>query len=119
MRIAANDNELSRKLFEDCRLRGERVCNSIIDWSDDDVWKFINERRLPVNQLYSMGYKRVGCIGCPMSPLAQRLEQFERYPKYKQAYINAIDRGLMHGRSIGKDYTWSCGKECFEWWINR
>lgn len=119
VRIAANDNELSRKLFEDCRLRGERVCNPIIDWSDDEVWEFLNERGLPVNPLYSMGYKRVGCVGCPMSPLAQRLEQFDRYPKYKQAYINAIDRGLMHGRSLGKDYTWSCGKECFEWWMNR
>lgn len=111
VRVAANDNELSRKLFEDCRLKGERVCNPIIDWTDDDVWAFLKDRGVPTNPLYAEGFKRIGCIGCPMASQKQREKQFERWPKYKKAYIDALDRGILAGKALGKEYTWSGGAD--------
>lgn len=116
VRIAANDNELSRKLFEDCRLKGERVCNPIIDWSESDVWDFIHDRKVPYNKLYDMGFKRVGCIGCPMVTKTERDRQFELYPKYKKAYIDAMTRGIQKGKAEGKEYTWNDGGERFDFW---
>ena len=118
VRIAANDNDLSRKLFEDCRLRSERVCNPIIDWTDEDVWEFIRDRNIPYNPLYDEGFKRIGCIGCPFSTRQQKLDIFERYPKYKKAYISAMDRGLEKRRLAGKDLPWKDGEDVFNWWIS-
>lgn len=92
--ILANDNALNRKLFEDCRLKGPRVVNPIIDWTDDDVWSFIRDRKLPYNPLYDEGFRRVGCIGCPMKSKAERARDFERWPGYKAAYIRALDAGI-------------------------
>ena len=129
VRVASNDNDLGRKLFEDCRLRSERVCNPIIDWSDDDVWDYLKSRGVPYNPLYDEGFKRIGCIGCPMASKAERQKQFERWPKYREAYIRAFERGMARGRAMGKEYTWEGGgrasipgsmkeaEACFHWWI--
>lgn len=62
-----NDNDDTRKLFEDCRLKARRVCNPIIDWTDRDVWDYIETEHIEVNPLYGCGFHRVGCIGCPMA----------------------------------------------------
>lgn len=65
--ILNNDNDDRRRLFESCRVKAKRVCNPIIDWSDADIWDYINSEKLPVNPLYQCGFSRVGCIGCPMA----------------------------------------------------
>lgn len=114
VRISANDNDIDRKLFEECRLRGERICNPIIDWSDDDVWEYIRTKQIPYNTLYDQGFKRIGCIGCPMASKKERDMQFEQWPKYKKAYIDAMDRGIAKGKAEGKEYTWTDGRDAFK-----
>lgn len=42
------------------------MCNPIIDWLDADIWEYIEQNDIELNPLYSMGYNRVGCVGCPM-----------------------------------------------------
>lgn len=110
VRVSANDNDLARKLFEECRLKGERVCNPIIDWSDDDVWSFLRDRGVHVNPLYAEGFKRIGCIGCPMAGKSARAHAFERWPKYREAYVRALDAGIKRGKALGKTYTWEDGR---------
>jgi phosphoadenosine phosphosulfate reductase len=116
VKILANDNDLQRKLFEDCKLKGERVVNPIIDWNEEDVWRFIKERGVPYNPLYDEGWKRIGCVGCPMGSPDQRKRQFERWPKFKENYIRAIERGMERGRAEGIEYTWGGGRERFDFW---
>lgn len=65
--ILMGDNDEKRKLFESCELKGKMTVNPIVDWTDDDVWDYIHSERLPVNSLYCEGWKRVGCIGCPLA----------------------------------------------------
>jgi phosphoadenosine phosphosulfate reductase len=36
----------------------------LADWSDDDVWAYIRERDLPVNELHAQGYASIGCTHC-------------------------------------------------------
>jgi phosphoadenosine phosphosulfate reductase len=36
----------------------------IADWSDEDVWSYIRERELPVNELHDRGYASIGCTHC-------------------------------------------------------
>lgn len=50
-----------------CPTKGKHIINPIIDWEEDDVWEFIKAYDVPYCTLYDKGYKRLGCIGCPMS----------------------------------------------------
>ena len=34
----SNDNDDTRRLFENCRLQAKRICNPIVDWTDREVW---------------------------------------------------------------------------------
>jgi phosphoadenosine phosphosulfate reductase len=61
-----NDNDAKRRMTETCIKKKKYILNPIIDWSDDEVWEYIRENKLPYNPLYDRGHKRVGCIGCPM-----------------------------------------------------
>jgi len=36
----------------------------LADWTDDDVWAYIRERKLPVNPLHERGYASIGCTHC-------------------------------------------------------
>lgn len=92
--ILMDDNDAERRLFEDCKLRSGKIVNPIIEWSDDDVWAFLRLRNVPINPLYAEGWKRIGCIGCPMASTRQRAAQFTRWPGYKRAYIAAFERGF-------------------------
>ena len=36
----------------------------LADWTDDDVWAYVQERDLPVNELHERGYASIGCTHC-------------------------------------------------------
>lgn len=36
----------------------------LLNWSDEEVWKYIRERRLPYNPLHDRQYPSVGCAPC-------------------------------------------------------
>ena len=113
--VLANDNEESRDMIEQCYQRRKTVLNPIIDWTDSDVWEFIHEYDVPYCHLYDCGYKRLGCIGCPMSSSAQT--ELERYPKYKEAYIRAFDRMLKNREGLPTE--WESGEEVLNWWLSK
>lgn len=70
------------------------------------------------NPLYQCGYKRIGCIGCPMAS-KHRYKEFHDYPKYKLNYIRAFDRMLEHRKERGltSNVDWSSGENVFKWWM--
>ena len=72
------------------------ILNPIIDWTTDEVWEFIHRYNIPYCKLYDQGFKRLGCIGCPMATPKEKQREFERYPKFKEAYIRAFDRMIKH-----------------------
>lgn len=72
------------------------ILNPIIDWTTDEVWEFIHRFNIPYCELYDQGFKRLGCIGCPMATPKEKKREFERYPKFKEAYIRAFDRMIQH-----------------------
>lgn len=115
--ILNNDNDDRRRLFETCTIKAKRVCNPIIEWTDVDVWDYIEAEKIPVNPLYGCGFSRVGCIGCPMAGTAGRQRGFARYPKYQEMYIRAFDRMLEERQRRGLTTEWETGKDCFHWWM--
>lgn len=110
-RILLNDNE-DRRQTEFCMQKNTYVCNPIIDWSDEDVWHFIKGKNLPYCKLYDEGFKRLGCIGCPMAPTRER--EFSRWPGFRKCYTRAF------GRMIDNHPTknWESADEVFEWWLH-
>jgi phosphoadenosine phosphosulfate reductase len=70
--IFIDDNDENRRYIEDCRLKGRLTLNPIVEWYDDDVWEFLRHYGCESNPLYGCGYKRIGCIGCPMSSSVER-----------------------------------------------
>jgi phosphoadenosine phosphosulfate reductase len=38
--------------------------NPLVDWSADDVWRYVRERSVPVNRLHAEGFPSVGCASC-------------------------------------------------------
>ncbi|HJZ62039.1 MAG TPA: phosphoadenylyl-sulfate reductase [Miltoncostaeaceae bacterium] len=38
----------------------------LADWTDEDVWAYVDERRLPVNPLHERGYASIGCTHCTL-----------------------------------------------------
>lgn len=116
--VLNNDNEQGRKLVEQCYKLSKTVVNPIIDWSDADVWEFIHEYNIRYCKLYDEGYKRIGCIGCPMSRQSQ-IKELENRPKYKQAYLRAFKRMLKNSKERGNNPSWKDEYEVYNWWVGR
>lgn len=111
-----NDNSDKRKMTEHCMKKNKMVVNPIIDWKHRDIWDFIQSEHIDYNHLYDCGYKRVGCIGCPMAGKG-RWKEFSDFPTYQRAYIRAFDKMLITLKSKGAVPKWKSGYDVFLWWM--
>ena len=108
--LLTTDDASSRRLFEQCQLRGVRVLNPIIDWSDDDVWAYLHSRGIEGNPLYKEGWTRIGCVGCPLASPRVRELAFARYPKLYKAWRDAIAYVIERRKEMGNP-MFLAGKE--------
>ena len=111
-----SDADSLEALFAPCKLTAKHIVNPIVDWQDNDVWDFLNDAQVPVNPLYSCGFSRVGCIGCPLAG-KKRYAEFRRYPTYEKLYLQAFDRMLKARRDMGRPTKWQTAEEVFHWWM--
>lgn len=120
IRWAESNRRKKRKLVETCfRDTTKRYVNPIIDWTNDDVWTFIDREHLPYCLLYDEGWKRIGCLFCPMTYKKQRLAEATRYPKYAAAFRKSFKRLFQYKKEQGHAVdSWRNGDEMFEWWIS-
>ena len=114
------DDDTARRGVEMCYRTRKTIVNPIIDWTDDEVWEFLDEVAIvPHCSLYDEGFKRLGCIGCPMARGAKREAELERWPKYRQAYIRSFDKMLEKRREVGAETDWKNGEEVMKWWLKK
>nr|DAL66339.1 MAG TPA_asm: phosphoadenosine-phosphosulfate reductase [Caudoviricetes sp.] len=99
--LLTTDDASSRRLFEQCAMRGVRVLNPIIDWSDDDVRSYLRSRGIEGNPLYKEGWTRIGCVGCPLAGRRAREIAFARYPKLYKAWADAIAYIIARRKEMG------------------
>lgn len=87
-----------------CRIYGNKrncveVFLPILEWTDDDVAKFIAERGIKSHPLYydEQGNfhveRRLGCIGCPMRSDAGKSD-FMKYPKFLKRLLACMQEWL-------------------------
>lgn len=66
----------------------------IIDWSDDEVWSYMQKHKLPINPEYKKR-KRVGCIVCPKANFTSNGNVLFEHPKLIDAFIRAREKGNL------------------------
>lgn len=107
-------------LIKQMRENKDIIVNPIYEWTDSDIWEYIRENNIKYNPLYNRGYKRVGCIGCPMASYKETNKEFEEYPKIKDAYIRAFQRMIDQYDDERKSKTdWESGQDVFDWWTEK
>jgi phosphoadenosine phosphosulfate reductase len=107
----------TREMMEWAKDKKKQFLHPIIDWTSTDVWQFIRQNELPYCSLYDEGFKRIGCIGCPMNGTKGMVAQFERWPKYHRAYLNAF-KNLIEARKVkGLPEFQKHPEDAMYWWI--
>lgn len=56
--ILNDDNDENRRLVEQCYRTRKTMVNPIVDWTDEDVWDFLNGSGIEHCCLYDEGFKR-------------------------------------------------------------
>lgn len=110
------DNDDMREIVEACAAKNTRVVNPIIDWTDEDVWSFLQDQQVRCNPLYGE-FTRVGCIGCPMARTKGRNQEFIRWPAYKAMYLCAFEKMLTERRERGLNTDWATVQDVYHWWM--
>ncbi|MEG1550653.1 MAG: phosphoadenosine phosphosulfate reductase family protein [Oscillospiraceae bacterium] len=115
--ILNDDNDNSRRTVEMCYRTRKTLVNPIVDWSDEQLFEFIKGYEMKLNPLYSCGFNRIGCIGCPLGSYQNRKKELARYPQYNKNYIKAFDRMIANRNKNQKPTSWQNGKEVMKWWL--
>lgn len=116
--VMNEDNGENRRLAEYCYRTQKMLLNPIVDWTDDEVWEFLNDiAKVPHCRLYDEGFTRIGCIGCPLAGAKGQRREFERYPKFRALYVRAFDRMVKKRKMDGLPVTWQNGEDVMRWWL--
>lgn len=70
--------------------KGNTILCPIIHWTDEDVWQFIRQNKMDYCSLYDEGFKRLGCIGCPLGGPTGQKREFARWPKYEALWRKGV-----------------------------
>lgn len=101
-----------------CQTKAEIKIHPVVDWTDRDVWTFISDAKIEINPCYSMGFTRVGCIGCPMATIKARYREFQQWPKFENLYRRAFARMLEERKARDKACQWKTADDVFRWWMD-
>jgi phosphoadenosine phosphosulfate reductase len=109
---------------------GSSTLCPLVYWTDADVWQFIRSHNMPYCSLYDEGFKRLGCVGCPMGGAAGQAREFKRWPKYEALWCKGFQKywdawkGVPRQR-INKDGNYDRWIErmdtvddLWNWWIS-
>lgn len=106
------------RVVQACERTHNMTLCPIIEWTDAEVWEYIRERGLPYCSLYDEGYKRLGCVCCPLSPEKMRAEA-ERWPKVAAIWRRGAEaRWKYITERDGADARYTSADELWEWWIS-
>lgn len=82
------DESASRSEYEDVSLgekvRGQYSCHPILEWNSAELFAYIYDRDLLLNEAYKKGNSRAGCLVCPLA--ASKNMYFK-----EQSYRESID----------------------------
>lgn len=98
--------------------------NPIIEWSDEEVWRYTHRENIPYCSGYDSGKKRYGCIGCPKMGAKKMIAEFTEYPKYYDRFMRIFEKAwsVTHRMSqrTGKPrkLIFNSAQQMMDWWLN-
>lgn len=99
------DESASRSEYEDVSLgekvRGQYSCHPILEWNAAELFLYIYERDLIINDAYKKGNSRAGCLVCP---LATTKNMYFKEQSYKYAEVGKRTK------------NWLCSHGSFPFW---
>lgn len=105
----------ARRMIETCyRNKSKQYLNTIIDWDSGDVWNHIHNNNINYCKLYDEGFKRLGCVLCPMASKRQTKIEAARWPKIARAWEKAAFDGFDLNKSAFPSFD-----TYWNWWMNR
>jgi len=128
VRHAESSRRSKRGFIEECFKDKHKIyVHPIIDWTDADVWQYIKDNQVKYCSLYDEGFKRLGCIGCPMAGKIGREKEFKRWPAYEKKFRTAFAAAAAANiAALGTEYggtnrdaklRWPDGDAMFDWWM--
>ena len=103
----------SRQMIETCfRHEGKQFLNVIIDWTSTDVWNYLRQQGISYCSLYDEGFRRLGCVLCPMERDVER--QIQRWPHIARLWEKAIKATFKPGIS-----SFDSAEDLWLWWLDR
>jgi phosphoadenosine phosphosulfate reductase len=117
VRASESIKRSKRKMNEVCyNDPSKKFLHAVIDWSDTDVWEFLKSNNVRYCKLYDQGYKRLGCVLCPLKGQNERVRDLNRYPRIAEAYKRAIIRAYDSRERPSKGIK--SGEDMFNWWVS-
>lgn len=88
------DESMARSEYEDVCLGGKHngqfSCHPIIEWNSAELYAYIYQEKLILNETYKKGNSRAGCLVCPMSSGKHEYMKHQCYPHETDSYIERI-----------------------------
>jgi len=118
IRWAESHKRTGRKMVHTCyKDKHKKYLHPIIDWSDAEIWEFIKKYNLKYCCLYDKGYRRIGCVLCPLKSYKDRIRDIKRYPNFYRAYLKAFREMLNVIKSEGRSTIWKDENDVMKWWL--
>ncbi len=99
--------------------KGAKHIYPIYDWTDQDVYAFIEKYKIPLAPCYQY-QKRLGCVGCPLvTRKGAREREFKLYPAYFYAIKKSIIKGMKNNPQWKlSQLTKGDGEVAMRWWLS-
>lgn len=66
------------------------VSKPMMFWNEGDIYKYIRDFNVEISSIYSMGYKRTGCVFCQFG-LDQNIQEEDRFTRLKITHPKLFD----------------------------
>ncbi len=93
--------------------KGQFSYNAILDWTSAEIWLYLYQYGLPINEAYKKGNSRAGCLFCPMGGNKGDYIQYNSYKEEITPYIEMIKE--MNRRDKGNEKNLETYVSCGGW----
>ncbi|MFX0142083.1 MAG: phosphoadenosine phosphosulfate reductase family protein [Candidatus Hodarchaeota archaeon] len=87
--------------------------NPILEWTEEDVWNYINHYEIPYHPLYNIGYDRLGCWLCPFQNEGDFKRLKDNFPELYRILITSLTENVKKFGKVGvrelNDYVYNFG----------
>lgn len=126
------DESLARNEYDDVNVggkhQGQFSCHPILEWNSAELFIYIYENNLIINEAYKKGINRAGCLVCPMSSakheymknycyhseverLVNKIKDTSGKTNFSESEMNKfIDWGLWKTRKSGRELNFGFDK---------